>query len=84
MPRSRRSREEVPEATPSSTLPPSNIGDVVVEESDNPPTVEELLARHPLSRSDFLKDPPPTPNPIFSETEQVHIDVLRIKYGIPA
>lgn len=58
--------------------------DMTVEEGDNFPTVEELLPRHPMSRRDFLKDPPPTPAPVLSETEQVHIDALRAKYNIPA
>lgn len=84
MPRSHHAGEEVPEATPSSTLPLSGSGEVVAEEGNNPLTVEKLLPRHPLSRNNFLKDPPPTPNTVFFETKQVHLDALRIKYGIPA
>ncbi|XP_019258289.1 PREDICTED: uncharacterized protein LOC109236549 [Nicotiana attenuata] len=56
----------------------------MAEEGGSFPTVEELLPRHPTSRSDFLKDPAPIPTPVFSDTDQAHIDALHTKHSIPA
>nr|XP_009761288.1 PREDICTED: uncharacterized protein LOC104213478 isoform X1 [Nicotiana sylvestris] len=84
MPRTHRSHEGVSEADLLSVAFPSGGEDIVVEKGGSFPTVEELLPRHPTSLSDFLKDPPATPTPVFSETDQAHIDALRTKYSIPA
>nr|XP_009799838.1 PREDICTED: uncharacterized protein LOC104245841 [Nicotiana sylvestris] len=77
--RTHRSHEGVSDATLLSMAPPPGGEDLTMEEGDSLPSVDELPPRHLMSRSDFLKDHPPTPIPVFSETEQVHINALHAK-----
>nr|XP_009801259.1 PREDICTED: uncharacterized protein LOC104247026 [Nicotiana sylvestris] len=50
---------------------PSGGEDMTVEEGDSFPTVDELLPRHPMSLSDFLKESAPTPALKLEEAGQM-------------